>query len=51
MATRSPMTGSLMAASQPAAKLGVTEHQPETTKAEEEIGNIEHGLCSAQIDE
>jgi hypothetical protein len=40
-----------MAASQPAAKLGVTDHQAEATKAEKEIGNIEHVLCSAQIDE
>lgn len=45
------MTGSLMVASQPAAKLGVADHQAEATKAEEEIGNIEHALCSAQIDE
>ena len=43
------MTGSLMVASQPAAKLGVADHQAEATKAEEEIGNIEHALCSAQI--
>ena len=45
------MIGSLMTASQQAAKLGVTDHQAETTEAKEEIGNIEHVLCSAPIDE
>jgi hypothetical protein len=45
------MIGSLMAASQPAAKFGVADHQAEATKAQEEIGDIEHALYSAQIDE
>jgi hypothetical protein len=44
------MTGSLMAASQQAAKLGVTDHQAETAKTEEEINNVEHVNCSAPID-
>lgn len=44
------MTGSLMIASQPAAKLGVADHQAEAAEAEEEIDNIEHALCSAPID-
>jgi hypothetical protein len=43
------MTGSLMAASQPAAKLDVTDHQAETTQAKEEIADVEHALCSTQI--
>jgi hypothetical protein len=39
-----------MAASQPAAKLGVPDHQAEATDAKEEIDNVEHALCSAPID-
>jgi hypothetical protein len=50
MARRRPTTGSLMAASQPAAKFGVTDHHAETAEAKEEIDNVEHALCSAPID-
>jgi hypothetical protein len=44
------MTGSLMAASQPVAKLGVPDHQAETADSEEEIDDIEHALCSIRFD-
>lgn len=44
------MTGSLMVASQPVAKVGVTDHQAETAEAEEKIDKVEHGRCSAAID-
>jgi len=39
-----------MAASQPAAKLGVTNHQTEAAQAEKEIDNIKHELSSASVD-
>jgi len=39
-----------MAASQPAAKFGVTDHQAEAAEAEEEIDNVEHALCSVRFD-
>lgn len=42
--------GSLMAVSQPTAQLGVTGHQAEAAKAEEEIDDIEHVLGSATND-
>jgi hypothetical protein len=44
------MTGSLMAASQPAAKLGVPGHQAEAADAKEEIDNVEHVLRSVRLD-
>lgn len=39
-----------MAASQAAAELGVTDQQAETAKAEEEINDIKHALCSVRFD-
>lgn len=41
--------GSLMAASQPAAKLGVSDHQTEAAETEEEIDNIEHRSVPLRI--
>jgi hypothetical protein len=38
-----------MAASQPAAKFGVTDHHAETADAKEEIDNVKHALCSAPL--
>ncbi len=46
----SPMTGSLMAASQPAAKLGVADHQAEAAETEKEKDNIEHRSVPLRMD-
>jgi hypothetical protein len=43
MATASPMTGSLMDASQPFTQRGISGHQAETAKAERKVENIKHG--------